>query len=85
MSVTMKWRVLIFRMEKRSAEMDGSCEYIKQTVPDWSQMVAPSFVFGRGTYKIPTQKLTIWRNNSQWGGASHSGYGNGSSGSTISG
>jgi len=41
MFVTMTWRVLIFRMEKGSAEMDGSCEYIKQTVPDWSQMVAP--------------------------------------------
>jgi len=39
MSVTMTWRVLIFRIEKRSAEMDGSCEYIKQRVPNRSQMV----------------------------------------------
>jgi len=41
MSVTMIWRVLMFRMEKRSADRDGSCEYIKKTVPNRSQKVVP--------------------------------------------
>ena len=37
--VTTTWRVLTLRMEKRSADMESSCEYIKCTVPDISEMV----------------------------------------------
>jgi hypothetical protein len=39
-------------------------------------------VFGRGANKFSTQKLTVLSNNSQWGGAVSSVYGNESSGST---
>jgi len=34
--VTTTWRVLPLRMEKRPADMESSCEYIKCTVPDRS-------------------------------------------------
>ena len=37
--VTTTWRVLALRMEKRSADMESSCECIKQTALDRSQMV----------------------------------------------